>query len=55
MNKTITIFGSAIPREDDAQYKFAYELGAALAKEGFNIFLILLISVILKLEKFKNT
>jgi len=37
MNKTITIFGSAIPREDDAQYKFAYELGAALAKEGFNI------------------
>jgi uncharacterized protein (TIGR00725 family) len=37
MNKTITIFGSAIPKEDDAQYKFAYELGAALAKEGFNI------------------
>ena len=37
MNKTITIFGSAIPRKDDAQYKFAYELGAALAKEGFNI------------------
>ena len=37
MNKTITIFGSAIPREDDAQYKFAYELGVALAKEGFNI------------------
>ena len=37
MNKTITIFGSAIPKEDDTQYKFAYELGAALAKEGFNI------------------
>jgi uncharacterized protein (TIGR00730 family) len=37
MNKTITIFGSAIPTEDDAQYKFAYELGAALAREGFNI------------------
>lgn len=37
MNKTITIFGSAIPKEDDAQYKFAYELGSALAKEGFNI------------------
>lgn len=32
MNKTITIFGSAIPKEDDAQYKFAYELGASLAK-----------------------
>ncbi len=37
MNKTITIFGSAIPSEDDAQYKFGYELGSALAKEGFNI------------------
>jgi uncharacterized protein (TIGR00730 family) len=37
MNKTITIFGSAIPTEDDAQYKFAYELGASLAQNGFNI------------------
>lgn len=37
MNKTITIFGSAIPDADNAQYKFAYELGSALAKEGFNI------------------
>ena len=37
MNKTITIFGSAIPPTDDAQYNFAYELGSALAKEGFNI------------------
>jgi len=37
MNKTITIFGSAIPTEDDAQYKFAYELGATLAQNGFNI------------------
>lgn len=37
MNKTITIFGSSIPEKDDAQYKFAYELGASLAKEGFNI------------------
>lgn len=37
MNKTITIFGSAIPQSDDVQYKFAYELGAALAGEGFNI------------------
>lgn len=37
MNKTITIFGSAIPTADDAQYKFAYELGSALAKEEFNI------------------
>ncbi len=37
MNKTITIFGSAIPSADDTQFKFAYELGAALAKEGFNV------------------
>jgi uncharacterized protein (TIGR00730 family) len=37
MNKTITIFGSAIPNADDAQYKLAYELGSALAREGFNI------------------
>lgn len=37
MNKTITIFGSAIPKEGEDQYKFAYQLGAALAKNGFNI------------------
>jgi uncharacterized protein (TIGR00730 family) len=37
MNKTITIFGSSIPGEDDEQYKFAYQLGASLAKYGFNI------------------
>ncbi|MEO8233247.1 MAG: LOG family protein [Ignavibacteriota bacterium] len=37
MNKTITIFGSALPKEDDAQYKFAYQLGASLIKNGFNI------------------
>ncbi len=37
MNKTITIFGSAIPKEDEEQFKFAYQLGATLAKNGFNI------------------
>ena len=37
MNKTITIFGSSIPGENDSQYKFAYQLGASLAKNGFNI------------------
>jgi len=37
MNKTITIFGSAFPKESDEQYKFAYQLGAALARNGFNI------------------
>lgn len=37
MNKTITIFGSAVPAEDDEQYKFAYQLGTLLAQNGFNI------------------
>jgi uncharacterized protein (TIGR00725 family) len=37
MNKTITIFGSAIPEKDDTQYNFAYQLGAALVQNGFNI------------------
>ena len=37
MNKTITIFVSAIPPADDAQYNFASELGTALANEGYNI------------------
>jgi uncharacterized protein (TIGR00730 family) len=37
MNKTITIFGSAIPKEEDEQYIFAYQLGAVLAQNGFNI------------------
>ena len=37
MNKTITVFGSALPGEEDEQYKFAYQLGVALAKDGFNI------------------
>lgn len=37
MNKTVTIFGSAVPTENDEQYKFAYQLGALLAQNGFNI------------------
>lgn len=37
MNKTITVFGSAIPKKEDAQYKFAYQLGESLAQNGFNI------------------
>ncbi len=37
MNKTVTIFGSSIPNQNDEQYKFAYQLGASLAKNGFNI------------------
>lgn len=35
--KTITVFGSAIPEEKDYEYTFAYNLGAALAKEGYNV------------------
>lgn len=37
MNKTVTIFGSALPKENDIRYKFAYQLGAALTKDGFNL------------------
>ncbi|MFZ2323386.1 MAG: LOG family protein [Ignavibacteriaceae bacterium] len=37
MNKTVTIFGSAVTTENDEQYKFAYQLGALLAQNGFNI------------------
>lgn len=37
MTKTVTIFGSSIPAKDDAQYNFAYKLGAELANSGFNI------------------
>jgi uncharacterized protein (TIGR00725 family) len=37
MVKTVTIFGSSVPIENDEQYKFAYQLGATLAKNGFNI------------------
>ena len=37
MSKTITVFGSSKPVETDEQYKIAYELGALLAKNGFDI------------------
>jgi uncharacterized protein (TIGR00730 family) len=37
MNKTITIFGSSAPAEDSIQYKYAYQLGALFAQNGFNI------------------
>ncbi len=35
--KTVTIFGSSFPDENDYEYKFAYELGKALGREGFRI------------------
>jgi uncharacterized protein (TIGR00725 family) len=37
MERTITIFGSSIPKPGEEQYEFAYQLGARLAEEGFNI------------------
>lgn len=37
MDKTITIFGSALPKEGEEQYQFAYNLGSELAKNGYNI------------------
>lgn len=37
MSKVITIFGSSFPKAGDEQYNFAYNLGAALAKKGFEI------------------
>ena len=33
--KIITVFGSSRPREGDAHYSMAHELGAALASRGF--------------------
>jgi uncharacterized protein (TIGR00730 family) len=37
MSKVITVFGSSFPKEGDEQYVFAYNLGAALAKKGFEV------------------
>lgn len=37
MERTITLFGSSIPKPGEEQYEFAYRLGARLAEEGFNI------------------
>ena len=37
MKKTITVFGSSIPRDGSIEYKEAYKLGASLASCGFNL------------------
>ncbi len=37
MKKTIAVFGSAFPKEGDAEYEFAFELGKRLAENNFNI------------------
>lgn len=37
MERTVTIFGSSIPKPGEEQYEIAYQLGSKLADEGFNI------------------
>ena len=37
MKKTITIFGSSLPKSGDVEYETAYRLGGLLADCGFNI------------------
>jgi uncharacterized protein (TIGR00730 family) len=37
MKKTITIFGSSIPKQNETEYETAYLLGSELAKKGYNI------------------
>jgi uncharacterized protein (TIGR00730 family) len=37
MQKTITIFGSSVPRQGDEQYTVAEKLGELLALRGFNV------------------
>ncbi len=37
MQKTITIFGSAVPKTGDEQYEFAYQLGKKLSESGYAI------------------
>ena len=37
MNKTVTVFGSSLPRPGDEEYETAYKLGQMLGKAGFNV------------------
>lgn len=37
MKKTITIFGSSIPKQNESEYGTAYKLGIELAKRGYNV------------------
>jgi uncharacterized protein (TIGR00730 family) len=37
MKKTVTIFGSSIPKQNESEYETAYNLGAGLAKKGYNV------------------
>ncbi len=37
MNKTITVFGSSLPKENEREYQIALKLGSKLAQKGFNV------------------
>ena len=37
MNKTVTIFGSSLPREGDKEYEAAYKLGSMLGAVGLHV------------------
>ena len=37
MSKTITVFGSSLPRSGDEEYETAYRLGKLIGKTGFNV------------------
>lgn len=37
MDKTISVFGSSLPKENEQEYQFAVELGRSLAKNGFSV------------------
>lgn len=35
--KFVTVFGSSIPKEGEAEYEIAYTLGKIIARSGINI------------------
>ncbi len=37
MNKTVTVFGSAVPLPNDEQYEFAYQLGKKLFENYYDV------------------
>lgn len=37
MGKIVTVFGSALPLENDVEYQLAYNLGKRLAQNGFTV------------------
>lgn len=37
IRKTVTVFGSSVPKQGDKEYEIAYKLGVLLAIKGFNV------------------